>query len=96
MTFKITDAAISDIDEITDYIANKNKKAAVNLLELFYESFQTLQENLKIGNTRYDLTDKKVFFWVIKKKYLVVYKIEENSIIILRVLSTYRDIIKLL
>lgn len=96
MTFKITDTAFSDIDEITNYIANKNKKAAINLLELFYESFQALQENPKIGNTRYDLTDKKVFFWVVKKKYLVIYKIEDNNIIILRVLSTYRDIIKIL
>lgn len=96
MTFEITDIALSDIEEIIEYILIKNKKAAIDLLKLFYKSFKTLEKNPKMGNTRYDLTDKKVLFWVLKRKYLVVYKIKNNDIIILRVLSTYRDIISLL
>ncbi|MFA7658438.1 MAG: type II toxin-antitoxin system RelE/ParE family toxin [Candidatus Gastranaerophilaceae bacterium] len=96
MTFEITDIALSDIEEITDFISKKNKKAAIDLLRTFYKTFKTLEQNPKIGNTRYDLTDKSVMFFVIKKKYLAVYNLKNNKLTILRVLSTYRDIISLL
>jgi len=48
-----------------------------------------------MGHKREDLTNKNVRFWTFKWHYLIVYK-DCNPIEIVRVLSGYRDITKLM
>lgn len=82
----------SDLESIADYIATKNKNAAVKLLKQFHKTFIKLTKFPNIGVKRKDFTHKDVKFYVMNKKYLIVYKSTEDSIHILRVLSTYQDI----
>lgn len=88
----IENAAQKDMLLIADYIAIDNKKAALQLVKTFYGKFSLLCSNPNIGTIRKDFTYKNVRFYVIKKRYLVVYTIVDNSLHILRVLSSYQDI----
>ena len=88
--------AESDIGLIADYIAKDNEKAAGKMLKQFYKSFEKLSEYPNIGTKRLDFTYKDVKFYVIKKHYLIIYTIVEDTIHILRVLTAYQDICTLL
>lgn len=92
----IENKAESDMELIADYIAKDNKKAASKMLKQFYKSFEKLSEYPNIGIKRLDFTYKNVKFYVVKKHYLIIYTIIEDSIHILRVLTAYQDICDLL
>src|SRR5574344_215061 len=93
---QITDIALSDMELIADFIAKDKKNAAVKMLRLFEKSFDILCEHPEIGLKRPDFTYKDVMFYVVKKHYLIVYKIHEDNLKILRVLTAYQDICALL
>lgn len=95
MPYKITKQAELDLEEIAEYIAIDNKKAALKLLETFEKSFIKLSQMPNMGFSKSEWTNKDLKFWSVKK-YLIIYKIKGNHIIIIRVLSGYRDIISLL
>lgn len=95
MRYVLTEDARNDLIEIGDYIALDNIKAAENLILEFKAPFNRLVQLPQIGVIRPDLTDKDVRFWKVKL-YLIVYKIKADGIIIVRVLSAYRDIATLL
>lgn len=84
--------AENDIYKIADYIAKDNKKAALNFVKELQKCFELFCSNPKIGIKREDFTYRDVRFYVVKKHYLIVYTIIDNSIHILRVLSSYQDI----
>ncbi|SRR5574344_68139 len=92
----IENKAESDLELIADHIAKDNKKAAIKMLKLFYKSFDKLSEYPNIGIKRPDFTYKDVKFYVVKKHYLIIYTIIEDTIHILRVLTAYQDICNLL
>ena len=92
LELEITSKACIDIEIIADYIAKDKKSAANKMVKLFYKTFVTLTEHPNLGKVRRDLTNLDVKFYVVKKNYLIVYKIIENRLRILRVLSTYQDI----
>jgi plasmid stabilization system protein ParE len=89
--FNLTLLAEQDLDEIIIYISNENKNAALKLLNNFFDTFNLLSENPQMGHIREDLTVKKVRFWSVKSRYLIVYT-DIMPIKIIRVLSGYRDI----
>lgn len=95
MAYKITRNAELDLQDIANFIAADNKKAAFNMLKIFEESFLKLSQMPNMGFSKTEWTDKDLKFWSIKK-YLIVYKIESNHIVIVRVLSGYRDVVALL
>ncbi len=88
----IENSAEADIYSIADYIAQDNKKAALRLVKEFYKSFELFCLHPKAGFECKDFTYRNVRFYVVKRNYLIVYTIIENSIHILRVLSAYQDI----
>lgn len=93
LELEITSKAYNDIEIITDYIAQDNKNAANKLAKLFYETFQVLCLHPNIGNYRKDFTYMDVKFYVLKKHYLIVYRIIDNTKLrVLRVLTAYQDI----
>ena len=96
LTLIIENKAESDMELIADYIAKDKKSAASKMLKQFYKSFEKLSEYPNIGTKRLDFTYKDVKFYVIKKHYLIIYKIVEDTIHILRVLTAYQDICGLL
>lgn len=92
----IENAAELDMVAITEYIAKDKKSSAVMMLQHFYNSFSKLSNYPELGFSRRDFTYKDVKFFVVKKHYLIVYKITKKEIHILRVLSAYQDICALL
>ncbi len=88
----IEHSAEIDINQIADYIAEDNKKAALKTVKEIYKGFRLLCSHPNVGFEREEFTYRKVKFYIIKKHYLVVYTVIKNSIHILRVLTTYQDI----
>ena len=93
LKLEITSKAYNDMEIISDFIAIDNKSAANKMMKLFYKTFMMFLKHPNIGKSRPDFTYMNVKFYVIKKNYLIVYRIIDNKIIrILRVLTTYQDI----
>ena len=90
------DKAEVDMTLIAEYIAKDNRAAALNLLNQFYATFETLSKYPNLGFTRKDFTYSDVKFYVVRKNFLILYKIEKSTLFILRVLSSYQDICALL
>ena len=96
LTLRILDKAEEDMTLIGNYIARDNINAATNLLKQFYATFKTLSEYPNLGYKRPDFTYQDVRFYVVRKNYLILYKVEQNTLFILRVFPAYQDICSLL
>lgn len=97
LELEITSKAYNDIEIISDYIAKDNKIAAQKFIRLFYETFKTLCKYPNLGKLRDDFTYLDVKFYVVKKNYLIVYRIIDNKTLrILRVLTAYQNICSIL
>lgn len=96
LNLKITQTAIKDMETIADYIALDNKNAAIKMLKSFEKSFNSLCSHPNLGKKRKDFTHKDVLFFVIKKRYLIIYNFDTDNLVILRVLTTYMDICPML
>lgn len=94
-SYFLSAVAEQDIDEIVSYITHENPDASLKLLDSLFEAMDMLAENPLLGHKREDLTDKLVRFWPFKWHYLIIYT-EDVPINIVRILSGYRDIQKLL
>ena len=97
LELEITGKAYNDIEIITNYIAKDNKDAATKFIKLFYKTFKTLCEHPYLGKSREDFTYWDVKFYIVKKNYLIIYRIIDNKTLrILRILTTYQDICSIL
>lgn len=96
LNFKIKSVALEDMKKIADYIAQDNKSASLKIIKLFYKSFNNLCDYPELGSIRQDFTYKNVRFLKVYKHYLIVYNYDSENIYILRVLSNYQNICKLL
>lgn len=97
LKLEITSKAYNDIENIADYIAQDNKAAAIKFVKLFNKTFETLCKHPHLGKQRKDFTYLDVKFYVVKKNYLIIYRIiNGTNLRILRVLTTYQDICSLL
>ena len=97
LELEITSKAYNNIEIISDYIAKDNKTAATKLVKLFNKAFKTLCRHPYLGKSRDDFTYLDVKFYVVKKNYLVIYRIIDNkNLRILRVLTAYQDICSIL
>jgi len=93
LELEITSKAYNDIEIISDFIAKDNKSAATKMVKLFYKTFETFLNYPDIGTSRLDFTYMDVKFYVLRKNYLIVYRIIDNKKLrILRVLTTYQDV----
>ena len=93
LELEITSKAYNDMEIISEFIAKDNKSAANKMMRLFYKTFETFLTHPNIGTSRQDFTYMDVKFYVIKKNYLIVYRIIDNKQLrILRVLTTYQDV----
>ncbi len=92
----ILDKADEDMTAIAAYISKNNKIAAASFLQQLYTAFELLTYYPELGCKRPDLTNKDVKFYVFRKKYLILYALNNNTLSILRIFSTYKDICSLL
>jgi plasmid stabilization system protein ParE len=89
--YELSPEALDDLQLIEDFIAVDNAEAAERLIDQFFEAFEQLAAWPKTGHARADLTSKSVRFWPVGA-YLVVYREYSNSIQIVPVLHSARDV----
>lgn len=94
-SYTVTPQAQEDIQDIWGYIAQDNPLAADRVEAELYSAFDKLAGNPYLGHTRADLTDKPVRFWPLYS-YQVIYDPESRPLLILQILSGYRNIPALL
>ena len=92
--FVLSEIALRDLNQIYDYIVERNPKAANDMLDQFENAFQLLAQSPGIGHVRTDLTQQNVRFWPVHS-CLVIYQ-ETNPLRIVRILSGFQDIIRML
>ena len=93
--YQLTSRAQSDVEQITDFIAEDSVQAALRVHDALEGAFRHLAENPAMGHTREDLTERPVRFWSIYS-YLVVYDPASSPLTIIAVLQGARDVENLL
>ena len=90
-------AAGQDLLEIIDYIAGSNLDAAFRMRDRLEVAFARLAARPGLGHIRNDLVapGMEVRFWPVGR-YLVIYRSAQDGIVIVRVLSGYRDVAAIL
>jgi toxin ParE1/3/4 len=87
--YRLAYQAERDLEEIADYLADRNPAAAVRLLENLFDKFLLLSQNPFLGESRSDLPRKPRCFSV--GKYVIFYQPTLNGIEIARVVHGSRD-----
>ena len=75
--FILTPRAKQDVNDIWDYIANDNIKAADRVLEALEQAMFKLAKSPGIGHWREERMDKRHRFFPVYS-YLIVYRLETN------------------
>lgn len=91
----ITEKAYNDLETIFNFIAKDNQKAALRTLNLLKSCCYTLTKFPEMGIKRPDFTYKDVQFYIVKKRFIIAYKVDKNELVILRILSSFQDICSL-
>ena len=89
--YVLSRAADLDLDEIWEYIAQDNVDAADRWIGKLFDAFDALVLNPGMGHTRNDLTSYPVLFWPVDA-YLIIYRVQRQSIEIVAVSQGARDI----
>lgn len=89
--YVLTHAAKDDLAAIWLFIANDNPVAADALEEDLFKAFELLSGQPGLGHWRRDLTDRPVRFFVVRRRYIVVYVPDASPLQIIRVLHGARD-----
>jgi len=92
--FRLSHRAERDLEEIADYIADRNPSAAVREVERLLERFALLATQPLMGQLRDDLPDHPRAFSA--GNYLVVYQPTVNGIEVARVVHAARDVASIL
>ena len=89
--YVLSPEALSDLQNIWDFIATENPAAANQMVDELFNAFQHLAEWPGSGHTRHDLTQKNVRFWPVRS-YLLVYREKPLPLQIVAILHGSRDI----
>ena len=87
--------ARKDLDEISDYIAERNLNAADQLYADIQDAIELLRSVPGIGHQRPELTDRS-FRCHNVGAYVIIYRYDDKSFTVLRVVHGRRDFKKLL
>ncbi|MGA3082399.1 MAG: type II toxin-antitoxin system RelE/ParE family toxin [Terracidiphilus sp.] len=80
-----------DLDEIWEYIALDNIRAADRWVGKLFDAFDVLARNPGMGHKREDLTAYPVLFWPVGA-YLILYRVQSERVEIVAVTQGARDI----
>jgi antitoxin ParD1/3/4/toxin ParE1/3/4 len=93
--FILSPLARRDLDETWEHIAADDIDAANRWVDEIERAIHLLAENPRLGHTRKDLTRRPVLFWPVGR-YLVIYRADRRPIEVVRIVSAYRDVPRLL
>jgi antitoxin ParD1/3/4/toxin ParE1/3/4 len=80
-----------DLDEIWEYIALDNIRAADRWIGRLFDAFDTLAQNPGMGHKREDLTAYPILFWPVGA-YLILYRVQSERVEIVAVTQGARDV----
>jgi len=83
--------ALQDLQDIWDFIAVDNVRAADKLEDKFFETFELLAQRPGMGHTRSDLSERDVRFWPVSS-YLIVYRSLPTTLQLVAILHGARDV----
>lgn len=90
MSYRLAPKAEADVEAIAEYIAGTNPSAAIHLVEKFMRRWQLLATQPRSGALRGDLGSD--IRHVVVGNYLTFYRIDDQQVVILRVLHGKRGI----
>jgi plasmid stabilization system protein ParE len=93
--YRVSSAALHDIDEIADRIQELSPRAAERFVDAIYDAFDLLGRHPHFGHRRRDVTNRDVFFWTAVKRFAIIYR-KSNPIEIVRVRAWAQDVAALL
>jgi len=94
--FRLTALAEADLAEILDYIAQTSSPTRAEGVYLdLLQAARLLAEQPRMGHPRSDLTPRAVLFWPVHT-FLLVYRPDTRPLEIVRVVSGWRDVPRLL
>ena len=88
--FSLHPDAITDIEEIWEFIAADNLDAADRILQELYESIQALVSYPHLGHARPDLTSKPLRFQIVRD-LLIAYAPDQKPLRVVAVLHGRRN-----
>lgn len=88
---EISGPARRDLREIHRWIAQDDPVAADRVLSDLRDAVARLAEMPGLGHTRDDLADETLRAWTVRR-YVVIYQPDRVPLLIVRVLSGYRDV----
>jgi plasmid stabilization system protein ParE len=92
--FRLSYLAERDLDEIADYIADRNPSAAVHELQKLLDKFTLLGTQPLLGEVRRDLPGKPRVLSC--SSHLILYRPTTTGVEIARVIHSARDVASLL
>ena len=99
VSYRITDEALADIDEIQDYIEQKQQNApgAEVVQDYLFNAFERIARNPRQcgGRARPDITSRPVKFLTVRR-YVVIYDDRLDPVTIIAVAGGRRDLAQLL
>ena len=94
-SYILSPLASLDLEETWEHIAADNIDAADRWASEIEKAIQLLAEMPRLGHTRKDLTHRPVLFWPVGR-YLIIYRADRQPIEVVRIVSAYRDVPRLL
>jgi plasmid stabilization system protein ParE len=89
--FEVSGPARQDLHKIHDWIAQDNPAAADRVLSDLRDAILRLADMPALGHIRDDLADESLRVWTVHR-YVVIYQPDREPMLVVRILSGYRDI----
>ncbi|HEX3355589.1 MAG TPA: type II toxin-antitoxin system RelE/ParE family toxin [Tepidisphaeraceae bacterium] len=95
MKLRISRLADRDIERIWQFIARESPTAATKVEDDIHTAMKLLADHPQMGHQRKDVSDDRYRFWPVYS-YIIAYRCEEESLIVVRVVHGARNIRRLL
>ena len=98
LEIKLTPKAHQDIENIYTYISKDGETIASKQVRLIYKALENLKDFPRLGKdfSKYFNLNYNYRVLSIEKTYLAFYRIEQDQLLIIRILRTSQDYISLL
>lgn len=93
--FILSPLASQDLEKTWEHIAGDDIDAADRWVSEIEKALHLLAGNPNLGHSRKDLTRRAVLFWPVGR-YLIIYRAGRKPIEVVRIVSAYRDVPRLL
>ena len=92
MNLKINPSVLDDLDDIYNYIKLDNPQKAVEVRDNILKDIYKIPKNPFIGKYLKNIIDTEIDFrYIITYSYASIYRVEEDCVIVTRVVHTRRN-----